>query len=95
MSAEIAPQSIEGLFQDARRRLAEAGSLTPDLDTSLLLEHATGFTVLTRITDSGRIVPPHLIERFEECLARRLRREPVHRIIGEREFYGLPLKLNA
>ncbi|MAS07801.1 MAG: protein-(glutamine-N5) methyltransferase, release factor-specific [Ahrensia sp.] len=95
MSAEIAPQSIEGLFQDARRRLAEAGVLTPDLDTSLLLEHATGFTVLSRITEAGRIVPPRLIERFEECLTRRLRREPVHRIIGEREFYGLPLKLNA
>ncbi|MAZ18011.1 MAG: protein-(glutamine-N5) methyltransferase, release factor-specific [Ahrensia sp.] len=95
MSAEIAPQSIEGLFQDSRRRLAEAGIVTPDLDTSLLLEHATGFTVLSRITEAGRIVPPDLIERFEDCLARRLRREPVHRIIGEREFYGLPLKLNA
>src|SRR5690606_12392912 len=29
------------------------------------------------------------------ALARRLRGEPVHRIIGEREFYGLPLRLSA
>ena len=28
-------------------------------------------------------------------MARRIAREPVHRIIGEREFYGLPLHLTA
>lgn len=94
MSAAIAPQALETLFQDARRRLAEAGIPGPDLDATLLLEHATGFTVLSRITEADRIVPPDLIARFEECIERRLRREPVHRIIGEREFYGLPLKLN-
>jgi release factor glutamine methyltransferase len=40
-------------------------------------------------------VPTEKIERFEACLERRLAREPVHRIIGQREFYGLPLQLTA
>ncbi|WP_425416991.1 peptide chain release factor N(5)-glutamine methyltransferase [Oricola indica] len=94
MNASVAPRSVESLFRDARRRLADIGIETADLDTSLLLEHATGLTVLDRITDANRIVLPDAIERFETSVERRLRREPVHRIIGEREFYGLPMKLN-
>lgn len=94
MNASVAPRSVESLFRDARRRLADVGIETADLDTSLLLEHATGLTVLDRITDADRIVLPDAIERFETCIERRLRREPAHRIIGEREFYGLPMKLN-
>jgi hypothetical protein len=42
-------------------------SSSPDLDTSLLLEYATGFTVLSRITEAGRIVPPEKIERFDHA----------------------------
>lgn len=95
MSAVIATRSLEGLFQDARRRLTESGIASPDLDASLLLEHATGFTKLTRLTNANREVSSDLTARFEECISRRLRREPVHRIIGEREFYGLPLKLTS
>lgn len=94
MSASVAPKSLESLYLDARRRLSEAGIANPELDTSLLMEHATGFTVLSRLMEPGRVVPAHAIDTFEDCIARRLRREPVHRIIGEREFYGLPLKLN-
>jgi len=95
MSQAIAPEAVEKLFRAARARLAEAGLPSPELDASLLLEYATGLTVLTRITEPGRLVPAEKIERFEQCIERRLAREPVHRITGEREFYGLPLKLTA
>ncbi|QKV20204.1 peptide chain release factor N(5)-glutamine methyltransferase [Oricola thermophila] len=95
MNEAIAPESAEKLYRTARTRLAEAGIPSPDLDASLLLEHATGLTVLARITEPGRLVPTEKIERFRTCVERRLAREPVHRIIGEREFYGLPLQLTA
>jgi release factor glutamine methyltransferase len=91
----IAPEAVEKLFRNAKRRLADAGLPSPDLDASLLLEYATGATVLSRITEPGRLIPVEKIRRLDECIERRLAREPVHRIIGEREFYGLPLKLNA
>jgi len=94
MSQAVAPEAVEKLFRAAKARLAEADIPTPDLDASLLLEYATGLTVLTRITDPGRLVPTGKIERFEACLERRIAREPVHRIIGQREFYGLPLQLS-
>lgn len=95
MSQAIAPEAVEKLFRAARARLAEAGIPSPDLDASLLLEYATGLTVLARITEPGRLVPTEKIERFEACIERRLAREPVHRIIGQREFYGLPLQLTS
>lgn len=95
MSQAIAPEAVEKLFRAAKKRLADAGIPSPELDASLLLEYATGLTVLTRITEPGRLVPVEKIERFETCIARRLAREPVHRIIGQREFYGLPLQLTA
>lgn len=95
MSQAIAPEAVEKLFRGAKARLAEAGIPSPDLDASLLLEYATGLTVLVRITEPGRLVPVEKIERFENCIERRLAREPVHRIIGQREFYGLPLQLTA
>lgn len=95
MSQAVAPEAVEKLFRAATARLADAGIPSPDLDASLLLEHATGVTVLTRITEPGRLVPAQKIERFESCIERRLAREPVHRIIGQREFYGLPLRLTA
>lgn len=95
MNEAIAPEAVEKLFRNAKRRLADAGLPSPDLDASLLLEHATGATVLARITEPGRLIPVEKIRRLDECIERRLAHEPVHRIIGEREFYGLPLKLNA
>ncbi|MCI5075271.1 peptide chain release factor N(5)-glutamine methyltransferase [Oricola sp.] len=95
MSAAIAPHSVSRLFDDARKRLSQAGFPTPDLDAGLLLEFATGATTLDRITDPGKTVDAEKAARFEACLVRRLSGEPAHRILGEREFYGLPLKLNA
>ena len=95
MNEAIAPEAVEKLFRNAKRRLAGAGLPSPDLDASLLLEYATGATVLARITEPGRLIPVEKIRGLNECIERRLAHEPVHRIIGEREFYGLPFKLNA
>lgn len=35
------------------------------------------------------------LETFQALAARRLRGEPIHRILGHREFYGLKFRLNA
>lgn len=89
-----APQAAELLYRKARQRLSDAGLPTPELDASLLLEHATGITVLTRMTEPGRLVPAEKVEAMNAFIERRVAREPVHRIIGRREFYGLSLKLS-
>lgn len=87
--------TIDDLYDDAVDRLSAAGSPTPDMDATILIEHATGLTTLDRLTRPGHPVAHRQALAFETMLRRRLSFEPVHRIIGWREFYGLPLSLNG
>lgn len=82
-------------LRQARRRLAEAGIATPELDARLLLESATGAGALDMIREPDRRVAAEQIAVFEAAMERRLAGEPVHRILGWREFYGLRLSLSA
>lgn len=87
-------RTLGSLLGDARRRLMEAGFDDSALEARLLVEHFTG----TERKDA--IVSPHLVidessaAALGAALARRLAGEPVYRIIGQREFYGLPLTLS-
>lgn len=69
------------------------GIAEPQADGRILLEEATGFTrsgLLQRLDEPlGR----DAAERLASMLARRLDREPVFRIIGRREFWGLDLEV--
>ncbi|WP_306119517.1 MULTISPECIES: peptide chain release factor N(5)-glutamine methyltransferase [unclassified Roseitalea] len=87
--------SLQDAYDDAVAHLSRAGSPTPDLDATLLVEHATGLTALDRLTRPGQAIEPRRLQTLRDALARRMAHEPVHRIIGRREFYGLPLALNA
>jgi release factor glutamine methyltransferase len=46
------------------------------------------------ITAAGRRLKPEEARRLEEFMQRRLAGEPVARILGVKEFWGLPLRLN-
>ena len=87
--------TLDDLYDDAVERLSAAGSPTPDMDATILMEHATGLTALDRLTRPDHPVGQRQALAFEAMLRRRLAFEPVHRIIGWREFYGLPLSLNG
>jgi release factor glutamine methyltransferase len=63
---------------------------TPRLDAELLLAHVLGEDRLAMLV--GRApVPADAVARFEDLLARRRGHEPVAHIVGEREFWSLPL----
>ncbi len=65
---------------------------TPRLDAELLLAHVLGEDRLMMLV--GRApVPDEAVARFETLLARRRAHEPVAHIVGEREFWSLPLKV--
>lgn len=65
---------------------------TPRLDAELLLAHVLGEDRLAMLV--GRApVPAEAVARFEALLARRRRHEPVAHILGEREFWSLPLRV--
>lgn len=82
------PDSIRALLVQAGQRLKEAGCDTPDLDARLLFQAATRLSREDIILDPGRKIPEEEIRHFEAAIMRRMGREPVSRILGEREFYG-------
>jgi release factor glutamine methyltransferase len=66
----------------------EAGLETPELDARLLLAHVLGVAQLQLLTERDTLLPAAAKTPLASVMARRLAREPVSRIIGERWFYG-------
>jgi release factor glutamine methyltransferase len=94
-------QRIEsGLSLDvARRRLAREFRRhaldAPELDARLLLGHALGLDHAALVAQSDRALTAQESDALAALTARRLAHEPVARILGRKEFWGLPLTLDA
>lgn len=80
--------TLKELLAQARPRLAAAGVAAPALDARLLLQHAAGLSAAALIADQGVSVDGRVAERFRLLIERRVRREPVSKIVGVKEFYG-------
>jgi release factor glutamine methyltransferase len=80
------PETVASLLKRARTDLKAIGIDTAELDARLLLQAATGLTHEDIVADPA--APIGDTSAFDANLARRLSREPVSRIVGEREFYG-------
>lgn len=78
-----------------RDRFREAGLDTPELDARLVAQHVFGLDAMALVRREREIVPPDWATELERAALRRLAGEPVSRIIGEREFWGLKLALNG
>lgn len=72
-------------------RLREGGSESAALDARLLIEGVVG----ERDPDPFRMLDGDEEARLEAFASRRLEGEPVWRILGEREFWGLPFRLSS
>lgn len=83
------------LIRHVRSVLEQAGKQSAALDARLLVEHFTGTSRTDAVLDPERVIPMEQVEAVLAALDRRLNGEPVHRIIGYREFYGLQLKISA
>jgi release factor glutamine methyltransferase len=81
----------------ARRALTEAFRQaeldSPELDARLLVGHALGLD-RTGLTIASSRSLGDAARALAVLAARRLDREPVARILGVKEFWGLPLRLN-
>lgn len=87
-------RTLAGLIASIRSQLIDAGIADAALDARLLVEAATGTTRIDAVREPGREVGSGDIGRLDAFLARRLSGEPVHRILGHREFHGIDLLLN-
>lgn len=88
-------QTIGQSWRALRDRLGAVGIDTAALDARLLVRHALDLDETGLIAAEREIVPASALERLEALAMRRLSGEPVARIVGVQEFYGLPFALNA
>ena len=72
-----------------------AGVEDAKADARILAAHALKLSRAQLISQSDRELEPREIDALSARAARRLRREPVSRILGEREFWGLRLTIDA
>jgi release factor glutamine methyltransferase len=95
MNALLAGQTIDAARRALAARFNAAGLDSAELDARLLLGSALRLDLTGLIAAGTRQLTTSEAELVETFAARRLRGEPVARILGEKEFWGLPLKLSA
>jgi release factor glutamine methyltransferase len=93
MSGEIR-RTLGGLVAEARARLSGAGVVEAALDARILVETATGHDQAAVIARPGTAITAEAYETAMAMVERRAAGEPVHRILGWREFHGLRLRLS-
>lgn len=92
--------AFSNLTVDAARRhltqeLRSAQFDTPELDARLLVGAATQLDLTGLARESRRQLMAEEADRLAATAARRLKHEPVARILGEKEFWGLRFSLSA
>lgn len=87
--------TVSRVVRRARERLAAAGVAAPDLDARILVGHALGLDRAEMIAEGRRQVSDTSLRHVDLLIARRIDGEPVGRILGRREFWGLEFRLGA
>ena len=80
-------------WKGAQARLKAAGIDSPSIDARLLLEASTGAGRVDILTDPYRVVDADKIAALDAMIERRLKREPVSRILGKKGFWKIMLNV--
>jgi release factor glutamine methyltransferase len=94
MSESLASGRLRDALAAAAQRLRNAGVDTPELDARLLLCYSAGLTQEALVASGAAPLSPEAAERLDSYLDRRLKGEPVSRILGFREFYGRSFQID-
>ena len=91
---DFANQTVETARRVLAARLKSGAIDSAELDARLLTGHALGLDLTGMISAGQRQLTSDESVRLEDFARRRLEGEPVARIVGEKEFWGLPLQLS-
>ena len=94
-AAALAGQTVETARRALATRFRQQGIDSAEFDARLLTGGAFGLDLTGLIAATTRIVTPDEAAHLENFLQRRLLGEPVARILGVKEFWGLTLNLSA
>lgn len=86
--------TYNNLYLDARAKLKKAGVEAAQLEAREIVCYAADKSREQLYRDMPLYASAQLEKRVEELVQRRLAGEPVAYIIGEWEFYGLPLDIS-
>ncbi|XUY28740.1 peptide chain release factor N(5)-glutamine methyltransferase [Agrobacterium sp. rho-8.1] len=86
--------TVDTLVARARTRLEAAAISDPLIDARLLIGEAIGFSLTDFVLNGSRMVSDDEAAQVATMVERRSTGEPVHRILGHREFYGLDFILS-
>jgi release factor glutamine methyltransferase len=87
------PATLVALWKAAQGQLKAARIDSPSIDARLLVEAATGASRMDILTDPYRVVTPDQAEVLDAYVERRLKREPVSRILGRKGFWKIMLNV--
>ncbi len=90
----MSEKTLSDLLLAVRRRFADAGLEEAGSDARHLIAGLLGLSQTDFLTRPDRPVTEDEERLIEAAVRRRIGREPVHRILGRREFYGLELALS-
>ncbi|MDH4983065.1 peptide chain release factor N(5)-glutamine methyltransferase [Hyphomicrobium sp. D-2] len=81
--------------RETQRQLKAAGIEEAGREARLIVASVCGLPTSEIIVRPERSLSANEQQRLADMVARRSAREPISRILGEREFYGRPFKLSA
>ncbi len=87
------PNRLATLHQTLRQSLWSAGIDTADLDARLIIRNHTGYDWGDLVAHPEAKIDARQLMRIEFDIERRLSGEPVSRIFGKREFWGIDFKI--
>jgi len=82
------------ILKEAAAALESAGSESSKLDAELLLAAVLGISRVKLLTTHDNGLTEAQERQFQAMLARRLKREPMAYILGEKEFWSLNFKVS-
>ena len=88
------PITYNNLYLDIRQELRRAGIEAATLEARELVCYGSGKTREELIRDGQLYVSPEMERTIRQLVDRHLHGEPVAYLIGEWEFYGLPLDIS-
>ncbi|MBP1858842.1 peptide chain release factor N(5)-glutamine methyltransferase [Rhizobium herbae] len=86
--------TLDSLFAEARARFLKAHIGEAALDARVLISGLLDLPAVAFMTRGDEVVSQKDALRIRAAIDRRAAHEPVHRILGEREFYGLMLGMS-
>lgn len=95
----LSPKPADGVatlltvWKSAQARLKAGRIDSPAIDARLLLEAAADASRMDILTDPYRVVTPQQHAAYDAMIERRLKREPVSRIIGKKGFWKIILNV--